>query len=145
MEPAAEMSTSTSNLNPEAAMLDVADRENLIYIAKFGLPSSVAQRINSHQILDDIYIDDPTTTSDIELNSWVLNCLESYNLRPTLVVELMLEVFHDEFHGWGYTEFSRLDRHIKGALKETFMVKGSYMGKPRGYMNQRLANLVSNK
>ena len=54
----------------------------------------------------------------------------------------MLEVFYGEFHGFGYIEFSRLDKYIRRVLKESFMTKGIYMGKPGGYVNQRLANLV---
>ena len=57
----------------------------------------------------------------------------------------MLEVFCEEFYGWGYIEFSRLDRNIRRVLKETFMVKRIYMGKPSGHINQRLANLVINE
>ena len=138
------MSTSTSDQNPETATLDTAaERENLNYISKFGLPANVAQQhIDSRLILHDVHIDDPTIASDVELNSWVLNCLESYQLSPTLVVDMMLEVFREEFHGWGYTEFSRLDRNIRRVLKETFMAKGIYMGRPSGHVNQRLANLV---
>jgi hypothetical protein len=135
------MSSSTSDPSPDAATLDAADKANLAYISKFGLPSSVAQHIDSRLILNDIHIDNPTTASDIELNSWVLNCLESYQFRPSLVADMMLEVFRDEFYGWGYTEFSKLDRHIRGLLKDTFMAKGIYMGKPSGHVNQHLANL----
>ncbi len=54
----------------------------------------------------------------------------------------MLKVFRDEFYGWRYKEFSKLDQHIRGAFKETFMAKGIYMGIPNGHVNQRLANLV---
>ncbi|WP_375449258.1 hypothetical protein, partial [uncultured Nostoc sp.] len=39
-------------------------------------------------------------------------------------------------------EFSRLDKYIRRVLKETFMTKGIYMGRPGGHVNQRLANLV---
>ena len=135
------MSSPTSDRNPKT--LDVATvRENLNYIAKFGLPPSVAQHIDYRLILNNVHIDDPTTASDIELNSWVFNCLESYQLRPTLVIHRMLKVFRDEFHGWGYTEFSKLDQHIRGAFKEIFMAKGIYLGTPNGHINQQLANLV---
>lgn len=129
------MSTSTSNLNLKAATLDAVDRENLIYITKFGLPLNIAQYINSCQIFNEIHINDPTIASDIELNSCVLNCIKSYKLRSTLVVKLILEVFCNEFHGWGYMEFSRLDEHIRGAFKKTFMTKRIYMDKPSGNMN----------
>ena len=57
----------------------------------------------------------------------------------------MLKVFRNEFHGWKYTEFSRLDQHIRDALKETFMAKGIYMGTANGHINQRLANLITNE
>ena len=135
--------SSTNDPNAETTSSNIAAiKENLSYIEKFGLPAGVAQRIDSRFILNDVHIDDPTTASDIELNSWVLNFLESYQLDSSLVVHMMLEVFRDEFQGWKYTEFSRLDRHIRGALKEIFMAKGIYMGIPNGHVNQCLANLV---
>ena len=137
------MSSPSSDHNPKTMTLDAAtERENLNYISKFGLPANVAHHIDSRLILHDVHIDDPTIASDVELNSRVLNCLESYQLSPSLVVDLMLEVFREEFQGWGYMEFSKLDRHIRGALKETFMAKGIYMGRPSDHVNQRLANLV---
>ena len=136
------MSSSTSNSIADTATLDAADKANVTYISKFGLPSSVAQHINSRLILNDIHIDDLATALDIELNSWVFNCLESYQISPGLVIYMMLEVFCKEFYGWRYTEFSRLDRHIRETLKETFMAKEIYMGTPNGHVNQRLANLV---
>ena len=137
------MSSSTNDPNAETTTSNITTiKDNLSYIEKFGLPAGVAQHINSSLILNDVHIDDPTTASDIELNSWVLNFLESYQLDSSLVVHMMLEVFRDEFQGWGYTESSKLDQHIRGALKETFMAKGIYMGTPNGHINQRLANLV---
>lgn len=132
MELATEIFTSISNLNSKVATLDIADRENLIYIIKFGLSLSVTQCINSCQILDDIYIDDFTIILDIELNLWVLNCLEIYKPKPTLILELMLEVFHNEFHRRVYTEFSRLDQYIIRTLINS-------------YANQYLVNLIINK
>ncbi len=57
----------------------------------------------------------------------------------------MLDVFREEFHVWGYMEFSKLDWHIRSALKETFMVKEIYVGTPNGHINQHLANLVIDK
>ena len=136
-------SSPPSDRNPETTTLDAAaERENLNCISKFGLPTSVAQHIDSRLILHDVHIDDPTIASDVELNSWVLNCLESYQLSPSLVVDLMLEVFREEFHGWGYTEFSRLDKYLRRVFKEIFMIKEIYIGRPGGHVNQRLANLV---
>lgn len=90
----------------------------------------------------DVHINGPSAASDVELNSWALNCLECYQLRPTLVVHMMLEVLRNEFQGWGYTEFSKLDQHIRETLKETFMAKGIYMGTPSDHVNQRLAKLI---
>ena len=57
----------------------------------------------------------------------------------------MLGVFCDEFHGWGYTKFSKLNQHIRDTLKETFMAKGIYMDTPNGYVNHYLANFFINK
>ena len=34
---------------------------------------------------------------------------------------------------------------VRGALKETFMAKGIYLDKPSGYVNQRLANLITDE
>ena len=93
------MSTSTSNLNPETTTLETTTiRENLSYLAKFGLPPSVAQHINTRLIFHDVYIDDPITASDIELNLCVLMCLENYQFSKTLVIHRMLKVLCDEFH-----------------------------------------------
>ncbi len=55
---------------------------------------------------------------------------------------MMLEDFQDEFHGLGYTKFSKLDHHIRGAFRETFMAKRIYMGKTSGHVNQHLAKLI---
>ena len=132
-----------SDHKSEITTLDaVAKRENLNCISKFRLPTSVAQHIDLCLILHDVHINNPTIASDVELNSRVLNCLESYQLNPSLVVNLMLEVFREEFHGWGYTKFSRLDRNIRRVLKKTFMAKGIYMDRPSGHVNQRLAKFV---
>ena len=57
----------------------------------------------------------------------------------------MLEGFRKEFHRWGYTEFSMLDRNIGRVLKETFMAKEIYIGRSSDHENQRLANLVINE
>ena len=83
------------------------------YIEKFGSPLSIVPHINSRLILNDIHIDDFTIASDIKLNSYVLHCLESYQLSQSLVVDYMLEVFCEKFHGWGYIEFSKLDKYIR--------------------------------
>ncbi len=84
------MSSSTSNPNPENKTSNTdAIKDNLSYIEKFGLPAGVAQHIDSRLILNDVHIDDPTTALDIELNSWVLNCLESYQLDSNLVVYVL--------------------------------------------------------
>ncbi len=130
------MSTSTSNLNPKITTLDITIiRENLNYLAKFELLSNIAQYINTYLIFYDVYIDDPINASDIELNSWVLNYLKSYQLSPTLVIQQMLKVFYDKFYGWEYTEFSKLDRNIRGAFKETFIAKEIYISTHNGHIN----------
>ncbi len=130
------MSTSTSNLNLETTTLYTTTIvENLSYLAKFRLPPSIAQHIDTCLIFHDIHINDPTTASDIKLNLWVFICPESYQVSQTLVIHRMLKVFCNEFHGWGYTEFSGLDRHIRGALKETFMAKEIYIGTANDYVN----------
>ena len=68
-----------SDHNPETTILDAtAKRKTLNYISKFRLPANVAQYIDLCLILHDVHINDPTIASDVELNSWVLNCLESY-------------------------------------------------------------------
>lgn len=71
------MSSPTSYYNPE--ILDAAAvKENLNYIAKFKLSSNIILYIDYRLILNNFHIDDLTTTSDINLNTWVLNCLKSY-------------------------------------------------------------------
>ena len=87
------MSLLTSNLNPKITTLDITIRENLSYLAKFGLHFSIAQHINIYLIFHDVHINDFITTSDIELNSWVFNCLKSYQLRLTLFIQRMVDIF----------------------------------------------------
>ena len=134
-----------SDLSPNTATFDTVDKLNLIYISKFELPSSVAQHIDSCLIVNDIHIDNPSTASDIKLNSQVLNCLENYQLRPSLVADIMLEIFYNKFYRQGYTKFSKLDQYLRGLPKDTFMAKKIYMNKPSGHVNQRSANLVIEK
>ena len=57
----------------------------------------------------------------------------------------MLEIFCEKFYGWGYTEFSKLDKYKRRVFNETLMTKGVYMGRPGGHANQRLASLVINE
>lgn len=38
-----------------------------------------------------------------------------------------------------------MDQYIRKAFKKTFMTKKIYQGKPSGYMNECLANLIINK
>ena len=135
-----------SNRNSETITLDsAAERENLNCISKFGLPTSNAQHIDFCFILNDIHIDDSTTVLNIKFNSWVFNCLKSYQFSSSLVIYMMLKVFRDEFYRWGYTEFSKLDQHIRQTFKETLMAKGIYIGQPSSHVNQYLVNLIINK
>lgn len=136
------MSTLASNLNFKANILDIADRKNLIYITKFRLPLSVNQYINSHQILNNIYIHNSTIVSDIELNLWVVNFPKSSKIRSNLVIKQMLEVFYNEFYEWRYTKLSKLNWYIKGVFKENFMTKEICINKLNGQVNQYLANLI---
>lgn len=94
------MSNSISNSNAKTSTLDTVAklRDNINYIEKFGLLLSVAQQINSRLILIDIYIDNPRITSDIKFNSYILYCLENYQLSQNLVVNYILEVFYKEFY-----------------------------------------------
>ena len=132
-----------SNCNLKTTTLDAAaERENLNYISKFGLPASVAQHIDSRLIFHDIHINNPIIALDVELNSWILNYLESYQLSSSLVIDLMLEVFCKKFHRWGYIEFSKLDWNIRRVLKETFIAKRIYIDRPSGHINQCLVNLI---
>lgn len=140
------MSTSISNLNPKTTTLDAAAvRKNPNYIAKFGLPGSIAQHINSRLIFNDVHINDLIIALDIKVNSWVLNCLKSYHLSPTLVIHKMLKVFCNKFYRWNYTEFSKLDHHIRETLKKTFMAKKIYIDTLNNHINQCLANFVINE
>ena len=135
-------SSSISDHNPKTTTLNTVKRENLKYISKFGFPVGVAQQIDSRLILYDIQINNFLAASDVELNSWVFNCLESYQLCPTLVVHMMLKVFRDEFQRWRYIKFNNLDQHIRETLRENFMAKKIYMGTPSDYVNQHLVSLV---
>lgn len=73
------MSISTSDPNPRTTTLNtIIVKENSNYIANFGLFASIAQHINLHLILHDVYINDPTIVSDVKLNSWIFNYLECY-------------------------------------------------------------------
>ena len=122
------MSSPTSNYNPRTTTLNAdVKRENLNYISKLGLSANVAHHIDLREIFYDVHIDDLSIALDIELNLWVLNCLESNQLSPSLVVDLILEVFYEEFHGQEYTKFSKLDQNIKQVLKETLMAKRLYV------------------
>lgn len=92
-------SSLTSNPNINHAILDAtSDKVNLTYISKFGLPSSVIQYINFDLIFNKIHINNFTIVSDIKLNLWVLNWLESYQLSTSLVMHIILEVFCDKFY-----------------------------------------------
>ena len=79
-------SLSTTNHNSEITTLDTIEREKLKYISKFRFPISVAQHMDLRLILHNVQINDLSIALDIELNSWVLNYLESYQLCPTLVI-----------------------------------------------------------
>lgn len=54
----------------------------------------------------------------------------------------MLKILQDEFHGWGYIKFSKLDQYIRNDFKETFMAKEIYLSILNGHMNQWFANFV---
>ncbi len=72
------MSSSTNNLNAKITSSNTAAiKENLSYIEKFGLPAGVVQHINSHLIFNDVHINNFTTASDIELNSWFSTILKA--------------------------------------------------------------------
>lgn len=134
------MFTSTSNLNPKTSTLNaIKIRENLSYFAKFRLSPSVALHIYTRLIFHDVHLHDFITPSDMELNSRVLMWLEFYQWSKTFVIHRMQKVFRDEFHGWRYTEFSRLNRRIRGAPKELFMHKHIFMSTAPSHVNQRLA------
>lgn len=94
------MSSPTSNRNPKTIILDVATkiRENRNYGEKFGLSVNVAQHIDSRLIIYDIHIDNLIIALNVEHNLWILNCCKSYQVRQTLVVNFMLEVFCKEFY-----------------------------------------------
>ena len=140
------MSSSTSNLNLKMTILDTTTiKENLSYLTKFGLPPSVTQHIDTRLIFHDFHINNLTTVSDIKHNSWILICLKDYQVSQTLMIYRMLKVFCNEFHRWGYMEFSRLDQYIRGALKETFIAKVIYMGTANSYINQGLSNLITDE
>lgn len=103
-------STSISNLNFKTITLNaIVVRENLNYIAKFGLPASITQHINLCLIFYNVYINNFTLAINLKLNLWIFNCFKCYQLRLTLVVHMILEVFQDEFQKWRYIKFSKRD------------------------------------
>lgn len=101
--------------------------------------------MDSCLILCNVQINNFSTASNIELNSWVLNHFKCYQLQPTLIIYIILESFQDEFPRGGYTKFGKLDLHIREAFKKTFMARGIYMGKHINHINKRLANFVINE
>ncbi len=63
---------SSSINNPNAKIISsntAAIKENLSYIKKFGLPTSIVQQIDPRLNLNNVYINNSTTTSDVKLNS----------------------------------------------------------------------------
>lgn len=72
-------SSSTRNLNLKTKISNtIAIKDNLSYIAKFGLFASVTQYIDFYSILNNIHIDNSTTVLDMKLKLWIFNFLESY-------------------------------------------------------------------
>lgn len=57
----------------------------------------------------------------------------------------MLEVFYEEFYGWGYIEFSKLDQNVRQVFKKTFMTKRIYISRLNSHVNQYIANLIIDK
>ena len=109
------MSNSISNPNAKTSTLDATTelRKNMNYLEKFGLSPSIAKHINFQLIFNDIYINNPIIASDIELNSYILYYLEIYQFSQSLVVNYMLEIFHEKFHRWKYIKFSKLEKYIR--------------------------------
>lgn len=69
---------STSNCNSKNLNTIPKLSENMNYIRKFEFSLSVAQLIDFQLIFNDIYIDDPRTTSDIETNLYNFHCFENF-------------------------------------------------------------------
>lgn len=138
------ISLSTSNCNPKTLNTIPKLSENINYIRKFGFFLSVAQLIDFRLIFNDVYIDDPRTTSDIETNLYNFHCFENFQLSQSLVIDYMLEVSHENFYGWRYIECNKLDKYIRQVFKKTFMTRRFYIGRLGGYINQQLANFIIN-
>lgn len=109
------MSSLTNNSKVKISILDIIAklRKNINYIKKFGLPSNIARHINSQLIFNDVYIDNSIIISDIKFISYIFYYLKSYKLSQSLVVGYILKVFYEKFYGWGYTEFSKLNKYIR--------------------------------
>lgn len=105
------------------------------YIEKFRLPLKIAQYIDFRLIFNDIYIDDPKIASDIKLNLYILYYLESYPLSQSFVIKYRLEIFYEEFYGWRYIKFSRLDKYRRQVFKKSFMIKDIYIDRSGSYIN----------
>ena len=140
------MSSSISNLNPDTIILDTTtNEEKLTSISKFGLLLSIAQHINTSLIFHYVHINDSRSALDIELYSWVFIYLKIYQFSQTLMIHKMLKVFHNEFHGWGYIKFRKMDWHIKNAFMEMFIAKKIYIDIANIHINQRLAKFITNE
>lgn len=82
---------------------------------------------------------------EIKLNLEVFNCFESYQLNSSLIIDIILEAFCNEFDEWWYIKFSKLDKHIKQGPKKALRAKKIYKNKFGSYVNQCLDNLITNK
>lgn len=47
----------------------------------------------------------------------------------------MLKDFYNEFYGWGYTGFKKLDQYIRQTFKKSLIAKEIYMGQLSSYIN----------
>lgn len=62
------MSSLTSDYNSKTLDTVIKVRKNLNYIKKFGLLTSITQCIDSHFILNVVYIENSIIASDVKFN-----------------------------------------------------------------------------
>ena len=77
----AKMFSSINDPYSNIAILNAnKDKINLTYILKFRLPLSITQFDDFCLIFNDMHIDNLIIILNIKLNSWVFNCLKSYQM-----------------------------------------------------------------
>lgn len=129
------MTSLISEYNLKILNITIKLSKHMNYIEKFRLPPRIAQYIDFWLIFNKIHIDDPKNASDIKLNLYILYYFESYPLSQSFVVKYRLEIFYEEFYGWRYIKFSRLDKYKRQVFEKSFIIKDIYIDRSGNYIN----------